>query len=126
MAPTPTPDIDSQPLEMVLVQPITLYLPKELKKIVVRKVISEYADGRKEEKYVNEDILEDLNKLKKYFSRVDIERVWVIEEVGKSSVEKTKVAFYFPNTSYELISKDYNEESKTLNIDLKHYTDAVN
>jgi adenosyl cobinamide kinase/adenosyl cobinamide phosphate guanylyltransferase len=110
---------------MVLAEPVTLYLPKELRKIVVRKVVNEYANGSKEEKYVNEDILKDLNALKKYFSRVDIEHIWITEEVGKPSVEKTKVTFYFPNISYELISKDYNEKSKTLNIDLKHFIGAV-
>jgi hypothetical protein len=110
---------------MVLPKPITLYLPKELRKIVVRKVISEYADGRKEEKYVNEDVLKDLNVLKKYFSRVDIEREWVAEEIGKPSIEKTKVTFYFPNISYELVSKDYDEKSKTLIVDLKHFVGPV-
>jgi hypothetical protein len=90
---------------MVLAEPITLYLPEEIRKIVVRKVISEYADGRNEEKYVNEDILKNLSTLKKYFSIVDIEQVWITEEVGKPSLEKTKVNFYFPNISLKAYFK---------------------
>jgi hypothetical protein len=110
---------------MVLPEPVTLYLPKELRKIVVRKVVTEYSDGRREEKRVDEDILKDLSVLKKYFSGVSIERIFVTEEIGKPSVEKVKVTFYFPNISYELISKDYDEKSKTLNIDLKYFIGAV-
>jgi hypothetical protein len=110
---------------MVLPKPVTLYLPRELRKIVVRKVVTEYSDGRKEEKYVNEDILKDLNMLKKYFSGISIERTWVTEVVGKPSVEKVKVTFYFPNISYELISRDYDEKTQTLQVDLKRFAGPV-
>jgi hypothetical protein len=110
---------------MVLPKPVTLYLPRELRKIVVRKDVTEYSDGRKEEKYVNEDILKDLNMLKKYFSGISIERTWVTEVVGKPSVEKVKVTFYFPNISYELISRDYDEKTQTLQVDLKRFAGPV-
>ncbi|MEM5874322.1 MAG: hypothetical protein QW641_00100 [Candidatus Aenigmatarchaeota archaeon] len=52
------------------------YLPKDVKKIILRKVVNGWGDGRITEDFLNINLLEDLERLREYVDSIKISRMW--------------------------------------------------
>ncbi|MEM5811785.1 MAG: hypothetical protein QXG91_03555 [Candidatus Aenigmatarchaeota archaeon] len=55
---------------------IELYLPKDVKKIILRKVVNGWGGGRITEDFLNINLLEYLERLREYVDSIKISRMW--------------------------------------------------